>query len=144
VPDPRTDRPSPLALHRYAIGDQLVRLRADAPIRAHGRDSLTLVRDPAFTLMVMVLSAGSRLPEHKAPGPITVLVLDGRVAFSAQGERLELGPHDLVTLPAHALHEVDALEDCAMLVTITAPVVHTDPQGLESEHRQATPGSPAQ
>ncbi|WP_310584819.1 cupin domain-containing protein [Deinococcus sp.] len=134
--DPRADRPSPLTLHRYALGDQLIRLRADTPIRVHGRDSLTLVRGPVFTLILMALNAGSRLSEHKAPGPITVLVLDGRVAFSAQGERLELGPHDLITLPAHILHEVDALEDCAILVSIAAPVTRTDPKGLESEHRQ--------
>ena len=133
--DPRADRPHPLGLHQYSLAEQLVRLRADAPIRAHGRDSLTLMRDSVFTLILTALSAGSRLPEHRAPGPITVLVLDGRVAFSAQGERLELGPHSLITLPAGVLHEVDALEDSAILVSIAAPVVHTDPKGLENEHR---------
>ena len=134
--DPRADRPSPLSLHRYSLAEQLVRLRADAPIRAHGRDSLTLVRGPDLTLILTALSTGSCLPAHRAPGPITVLVLDGRIAFSAQGERLELGPHSLLTLPARVLHEVDALEDSAILVSIAAPVVHTDPKGLESEHRQ--------
>ena len=136
--DPRADRPDPLDLHQYDLAERLARLRADAPIRAHGRDSLTLVRGPVFTLMLTALGAGSRLPEHRAPGPITVLVLDGRIAFSAQGERLELGPHSLLTLPAGVMHEVDALEDSAILVSIAAPVVHTDPKGLESEYRQAS------
>ena len=136
--DPRADRPHLLGLHQYDLAEQLTQLRADAPIQAHGRDSLTLVRDSALTLILTALSARSRLPEHRVPGPITVLVLDGRVAFSTQGKRIELGPHGLLTLPAGVLHEVDALEDSAILVSIAAPVVHADPTGLESEHRQAS------
>lgn len=131
----RPDRPQPIALNRYDLAGQLARLRSEAPLREHGRDALTLVRDPGFTLLLVALKAGSGLPDHTAPGPISVLVLDGRVAFTSQGERLELGPHELVTLPARVPHEVMALEDSAILITIAVPVTHTDPLGLESERR---------
>ncbi|PNY81632.1 cupin domain-containing protein [Deinococcus koreensis] len=131
----RPDRPHPIALHRYDLAAQLARLRSEAPLREHGRDSLTLVRDADFTLLLMVLVTGQGLPEHTAPGPISVLVLDGRVAFSSQGQRLELGPHGLVTLPARVPHEVVALENSAILITIAVPVTHTDAQGLEQERR---------
>jgi quercetin dioxygenase-like cupin family protein len=131
----RTDRPQPIHFQRSNLEEQLVRLRADAPIRAHGRDSLTLIRDPGFDLILVALNATGQLPEHKAPGAISVLVLDGRIAFSTNGERLELGRHDLVTLPAKVLHSVQALEESAILITITAPVTHTDPIGLEGERK---------
>lgn len=131
--DARTDRPQPITLNHFDLTDQLARLRADAPIRAHGRDSLSLVRDPGFDLVLVALNAGARMHEHKAPGPISVIVLDGRVAFTARGQRLELGPHGLVTLPNRVLHEVEALEDSAILITIAEPIMHTDPAGLEGE-----------
>src|SRR6476469_10062075 len=131
----RSDRPQPIALNRYDLAGQLARLRASAPLHDHGRDALTLVRDPSFNLLLMALKVGSGLPDHTAPGPISVLVLDGRVAFTSQDERLELGPHELVTLPARTTHAVMALEDSAILITIANPVTHTNPLGLESERQ---------
>ncbi len=131
----RTERPQPIRFQRSNLEEQLVRLRADTPIRVHGRDSLTLIRDPGFDLILVALNATRQLPEHKAPGAISVLVLDGRITFSTNGEQLELGRHDLVTLPAKVLHSVQALEESAILITIAAPVTHTDPIGLEGERK---------
>ncbi len=129
----RTDRPQPLALNHFDLEAQLARLRADAPIQAHGRDSLTLVRDSSLDIILVSLKAKARLPEHKAPGSISVLVLDGRIIFGALGERLELGTHGLLTLPARVLHEVEALEDSTILITIVAPITHNDSIGLHEE-----------
>ena len=122
----RIDPPQASFPHPYDLELQLERMRSETPFRTNGRDSFTLVREPGFTLLLVVLSTGATLPEHKAPGPISVLVLEGRVAFSAQGKRLELGLHGLVTLPAQVLHKVEALEDSAILVTIILPITPTD------------------
>ena len=129
----RTERPNSVTLNRYDLGGQFAKLRADAPIRTHGRDSFTLVRDPGMSVVLTVLNAGTLMSKHTAPGPISVLVLEGRIAFSAHGQRLELGPHCLVTLPIHVPHEVEALEESAILITIASPVAHTDPIGLAAE-----------
>jgi quercetin dioxygenase-like cupin family protein len=129
----RSERPNSVTLNRYDLGGQFAKLRADAPIRTHGRDSFTLVRDPGMSVVLTVLNAGTHLSKHTAPGPITVLVLEGRIAFTAHGQRLELGPHCLVTLPTHVPHEVEALEESAILITIANPVAHTDPIGLAAE-----------
>ncbi|TSA79512.1 hypothetical protein FNU79_17865 [Deinococcus detaillensis] len=83
----------------------------------------------------MVLKAGTGLPEHTAPGPISVLVLDGCAAFTSQGTQLDLGPHELVTLPARVPHAVMALEDSALLITIAEPVTHTSAVGLGREQQ---------
>jgi quercetin dioxygenase-like cupin family protein len=134
----RMERPQSVTLNRYDLGGQFTKLRADAPIRTHGRDSFTLVKDPGMDVILTVLNAGTHLSKHSAPGPISVLVLEGRIAFTAHGQRLELGPHCLVTLPTHVPHEVEALEESAILITIASPVAHTDPTGLAAE-RQAQP-----
>jgi quercetin dioxygenase-like cupin family protein len=129
----RSERPNAVTLNRYDLGGQFTKLRADAPIRKHGRDSFTLVRDPGMDVVLTVLNAGTHLSKHTAPGPISVLVLEGRIAFTAHGQRLELGPHCLVTLPTHVPHEVEALEESAILITIASPVAHTDAIGLAAE-----------
>jgi quercetin dioxygenase-like cupin family protein len=129
----RSERPNSVTLNRYDLGGQFAKLRADAPIRTHGRDSFTLVRDPGMSVVLAVLNAGTHLSKHTAPGPISVLVLEGRIAFTAHGQRLELGPHCLVTLPTHVPHEVEALEESAILITIANPVAHTNPTGLAAE-----------
>ncbi len=134
----RTERPQSVTLNRYDLGGQFSKMRADAPIRTHGRDSFTLVRDPGMDVVLTVLNAGTHLSKHTAPGPITVLVLEGRIAFTAHGQRLELGPHCLVTLPTHVPHEVEALEESAILITIASPVAHTDPTGLAAEREAKT------
>jgi quercetin dioxygenase-like cupin family protein len=134
----RTERPQSVTLNRYDLGGQFSKLRADAPIRTHGRDSFTLVKDPGMDVVLTVLNAGTHLSKHTAPGPISVLVLEGRIAFTAHGQRLELGPHCLVTLPTHVPHEVEALEESAILITIASPVAHTDPTGLAAEREAKT------
>ena len=129
----RTERPNSVTLNRYDLGGQFSKLRADVPIRTHGRDSFTLVKDPGMDVVLTVLNAGTHLSKHTAPGPISVLVLEGRIAFTAHGQRLELGPHCLVTLPTHVPHEVEALEESAILITIASPVAHTDHAGIAGE-----------
>jgi quercetin dioxygenase-like cupin family protein len=129
----RTERPNSVTLNRYDLGGQFTRLRADAPIRKHGRDSFTLVKDPGMDVVLTVMNAGTRLSKHTAPGPISLLVLEGRIAFTAHGQRLELGPHCLVTLPTRVPHEVEALEESAILITIASPVAHTDQTGIAGE-----------
>ncbi len=116
----RKDRPHAATLAHHALAPLLERMRTEQPLEKFGRDSITLVRDDGLDVVLIALKSGGTLPEHRAPGPITVLVLEGRVAFSANGQRLEAGPHDLLTLEAHALHAVEALEPSALLVTIAA------------------------
>ena len=117
----RADRPRAATLGLDSLSKDLARMRADTPITKHGRDALTLVRDDTMDLVLIALSVGGTLAEHHAPGAISVLVLDGRIAFSANGQRLEAGAHDLLTLEAGVPHAVEALEPSAILVTIAAP-----------------------
>lgn len=117
---PRQDRPHAATLARHALAPFLERMRDEQAIQKFGRDSITLVRDDGLDVVLVALKSGGTLAEHRAPGPITVLVLEGRIAFSANGQRLEAGPHELVTLEAHAPHALEALEPSAVLITIAA------------------------
>jgi len=77
----------------------------------------------ASTLEVrrLTLTKGREIPTHHAPGEITVHCLEGRIAFTAGGDRHELGAGQLLVLAAGAPHSVAGLEDSVVLVTKVLP-----------------------
>ncbi len=60
MPNARTDRPQPIIFKRYDFERQLVRLCANSPIRACGREALNVVCDPGFDLVIAAPNAGVR------------------------------------------------------------------------------------
>lgn len=78
----------------------------------------TLFKTEMMEAIRLVLPAGKHIAEHKAPGEITVLCLEGRVKFTSQGEAKELLAGDLLYLTAADPHAVEAIEDSTVLVTI--------------------------
>ncbi|QDV70703.1 Cupin domain protein [Rosistilla carotiformis] len=77
-----------------------------------------LLKSDAMELLRMVLPAGKKIAEHKAPGEITVHCLEGKVEFTAMGKTHELTSGRLLHLPAAEPHALQAVEDSSLLVTI--------------------------
>jgi len=80
------------------------------------------------TLIAMV--AGAELSEHENP---TVLVLHGRVRLSSGELAWEGSRGDLITVP-DARHRLEALEDCAVLLTVAMGEA-ADPAGAATGGR---------
>ncbi|WP_152053299.1 cupin domain-containing protein [Tautonia marina] len=78
----------------------------------------TLVKADRLEVLRLVLPAGKAIAEHRAPGPITVHCLEGRVAFSALGEERELEAGRMLHLEAGEPHALRGIEDASLLVTI--------------------------
>jgi quercetin dioxygenase-like cupin family protein len=105
-------------LNLYSLAPMIEQMRADPPLEHFGRNSRTLHRESGLSILLIVMQSGGFLNEHKAPGAITVQVLEGRIAFLSEGQQVEVGPMELITLAARALHKVEALEASALLLTI--------------------------
>ena len=56
----------------------------------------TLVKTEALEVIRLVILAGKDIPEHRAPGEITVQCLEGRVAFGSGGTTRDLAAGDLL------------------------------------------------
>lgn len=92
-----------------------------------GRNSKTLVKHPDFRIVLVVLKAGARLPDHKAAGRISVQTIAGHVRMHAGNESFDLPLGHMLALEREILHDVEALEDSAFLLTIAWPENASNP-----------------
>ena len=73
------------------------------------------------------LPPGGRLPEHAAPGPITIHCLAGQATLTVAGTDVELTPGRLVALDAGTRHAVASGPGTQLLVTAAAQRSRTVP-----------------
>ncbi|MBI3838557.1 MAG: cupin domain-containing protein [Planctomycetia bacterium] len=81
----------------------------------------TLVKSDDLEIIRLVVPKGKEIAAHKAPGPITILCVEGRVLFTAEGKTQELDPGKFLHLSAAQPHAVKGIEDSSLLVTILLP-----------------------
>ena len=81
----------------------------------------TLSKDGRLRVVLTRLRAGARLHEHRADGPVVVQCVQGHLRFTAEGEPIELAEGQIVMLGARVPHSVEALDECAFLLTLAQP-----------------------
>jgi quercetin dioxygenase-like cupin family protein len=102
------------------IADEIVRLKSTPEWESRDRHAVSLVKDAALNILLMVLKKGARLHEHRTKGPIAVHVVSGSIRFSASAERI-ISAGEMVGLDRNVAHSVEALEESAIiLVTAVA------------------------
>lgn len=74
-------RPSVGAMLSLNITDEVARLKAKPEWSSEDRMAVSLIKDEALNILLMVLKEGARLAEHRTKGPIAVQVLTGFGAF---------------------------------------------------------------
>jgi quercetin dioxygenase-like cupin family protein len=77
-----------------------------------------LVKEETFEAIRMVLRKGHEIADHQVEGPITILCLDGRVAFTSRGQTHDLKAGQWLFLLGNEPHSLSAIEDSALLLTI--------------------------
>lgn len=108
---------------RKNIQDELEKLKdAESWQREPGRSSETIVKYPEFRIVLIRMKPGSYMSHHRAEGPISVHAVLGKIRVHLPDERMEeLHPGDLLALEHGLEHDVEALEECAFLLTIAWP-----------------------
>ena len=109
--------PPALPFARFDLEEEIRRMRMT--LKPGDHISKTLVRAHDLRLVLMLLQRGARLPEHQIEGPSSVQGLDGRVILTTAGERLELGPGQMLVIEHDVPHALEAAEDSAVLLTIS-------------------------
>ncbi|MCA9146960.1 MAG: cupin domain-containing protein [Planctomycetales bacterium] len=83
-----------------------------------GAQTTTLVKTDSLEVIRLVLPAGKEIKRHQVPGEITVLCLEGNIAFQAGDAECELTTGKLIYLAGSVEHALRAIEDSSLLVTI--------------------------
>jgi quercetin dioxygenase-like cupin family protein len=110
-------RPSVGEMVLLNITDEVTRLKAKPEWSSEDRLAVSLVKDDALNILLMVLKRGARLAEHRTKGPIAVKVLTGSVRFSAGSEQTALSAGHIAALDRNVAHSLEALEESVVLLT---------------------------
>ncbi len=79
-----------------------------------------VVLETSFSKEIRIfLKEGQLMKEHKAPFPIIVHLLDGKIDFGVNGITHTLIKNDVITLDANVPHDLKALEDSMVRLTLS-------------------------
>ena len=102
---------------RHAQSGEVIDVGPLGPALA-GSVTTALVKTAALEVLRLVIPAGKDVPEHKAPGEITVQCVEGAVDFSAAGRTQRLTPGQFLYLAAGVPHSLHGVQGASVLVTI--------------------------
>ena len=99
---------------------ELIRLH-DESTWSTGQNAKTLIKYDTLRVVLVALEAGKSLEEHRTEGRISVQVLSGHLEIKAAGRTFSLRAGGLLALDKNQRHDVLALEESAVLLTIAWP-----------------------
>src|SRR5690349_12946817 len=117
--DARRPHPAPMAAPylEFELGREIDQLGAE-PEWKTGHNARTLVKYDDLRVVLVALRADARIPEHRADGRVTIHAIRGRVHVRAEGRTFDLPAGALVALDRGVPHDVHAIDDSAILLTI--------------------------
>jgi quercetin dioxygenase-like cupin family protein len=87
--------------------------------RETGRSSKTLAKYPDFRIVLILMKIGTRMRQHRAEGRISIQQLEGGICVHLADRKVNLSAGHLLVLDCGVLHDVEALEESALLLTIS-------------------------
>ena len=123
----RRQRPSDRfagAEHALDVRATLRALRAEPSQGGSGHRQITLLHEGPVRLVLFAFSAGGRMPEHSAPGWVTIQVLRGSLRVQTPEKLHALEEGQILALAPDVPHDVHADAEADMLLGVypEAPV----------------------
>ena len=112
-------RPTAGGMITVKFTDEIARLKTSAEWKSGDRHAVSLVKDDALNVLLMVLKKGAHLHEHHTKGPITVQVVSGSIRFIGGPDQRIISAGEMVGLDRGIPHSLEALEESA-LILVTA------------------------
>jgi uncharacterized protein (DUF2249 family) len=82
-------------------------------------NSKVVINEPNRRVMLVSMCAGHSIPEHSAPGKVTVHALQGHVTLFEDEAPCELRAGEMVSIESGSKHRLEGRADSVLLVTIT-------------------------
>lgn len=104
----------------FDLEEQLAELRSEDAYRRSGRTGRTLAKSGRLRMTMVALADGVEVGTHHADSPLTIHVLEGRISYRIQDEEHLLEKGQVLYFGPAEAHDIRALEDSALLLTISA------------------------
>lgn len=109
-------------LLQFDLQKELRELRHQASWqRESGRSSKTLAKYPDFRIVLVLMKAGTQMNEHQAEGRVSIHHLLGKIRIHLPDKKVSLSAGQLLVMDCGVLHDVEAVEESAFLLTIAWP-----------------------
>ncbi len=86
-----------------------------------GHNARTLIKQADFRVVLIAIQRDARIPEHQTEGRLSVHVIAGHIQIRAAGRTFSLRAGGLLALDPAIRHDVTAIEESAILLTIAWP-----------------------
>jgi len=108
---------------QFDLGEEIDQQRKEESWRqGAGRSSKTLVKYDDLRIVLISMKADTQMHEHKAAARISVQTLTGHVQLRVVGRTVDLPAGHLLTPDQCLPHDVVALKDSSILLTLSWPV----------------------
>ena len=97
------------------------------------RNAITLVKHRDFRLVLSVMKAGTKLARHNVQGTVLIHVLSGHIRTEIFDASLHATAGQIISLDPNMEHEVNAIKDTALLITIAWPQASSLPLPYASD-----------
>ena len=110
------------ALLQFDLLEELRQLRhEDSWQRQTGRSSKTLAKYPDLRIILVLMKANTQMNEHRAEGRVSIHALLGSICIHLPDKKVNLAVGQLLVLDCGMVHNVEALEESAFLLSIAWP-----------------------
>ena len=105
----------------FDLAKEIAQLHEEEAWLRTGRNSKTLVKQPDFRIVLIALKKGGHLEEHSADARISIYTQSGHVKLQLPEQTVDLPGGHLLVLDRALEHDLEALEESAILLTISWP-----------------------
>lgn len=107
-------------LLKFDLSRELEELRSRESFgRETGRSSKTLAKHSDFRLVLVLMKPHTQMNQHRSEGPISIHQLHGTACVRLPDRDVILGAGELMVLDGAVLHDIEAPEESAFLLTIS-------------------------
>jgi quercetin dioxygenase-like cupin family protein len=104
----------------FDLGAEVQRLKAETTWST-GQNARTLVKYDDLRVVLIALQRDARILEHQTEGRLSLQVISGHVLVRASGRTFNLRTGGLLSLDPAIRHDVTAIDESAILLTIAWP-----------------------
>lgn len=115
---PAGDRILDAELVVLSLNQAQEQIKSESAWQNSDRNAITLFKNEGLRIVLIALHERAELKAHKAPGIITVQVLEGDIKFKTDKQESDLGRGEMLTLHTGITHSVFALTEAVFLLTI--------------------------